>query len=144
MRTVSASIRPSAPVPISFAGRAVLLARIWLLAGRVAVALRRASLAEVVASLGASHGQGAPLPAAFLSRAVSRGLRVGPWQPRCLVRSLVLYRMLRAAGMEPELVIGLPHAAHSADAHAWIEIAGQDVGPAPGRGPHRELTRYPR
>jgi Transglutaminase-like superfamily len=135
--------RRSAAVPITPPAKALLLARIWVDAARVTWALRRHSLQQVVDDLGRSTGRDS-LPPAFLSRAVSRGLRIGRWQPRCLIRSLVLYRLLREQGEAAELVIGLPDRSASPDAHAWVEIGGLDHGPAPGRGPHRELTRYPR
>jgi len=133
----------SAAVPMAPPAKAMLLARIWFDAARVALALRRRSLLQVVDD-SASTSNRDPLPPAFLSRAVSRGLRIGRWQPRCLIRSLVLYRLLREQGAAAELVIGLPDRSESPDAHAWVEIGGLDLGPAPGRGPHRELTRYPR
>jgi len=85
-----------------------------------------------------------PTETALLSRAVSRGLRIGPWRPRCLLRSLVLYRLLREQGVDAQLVIGLPDRASSPDAHAWVEVDGRDVGPWPGRKGYEELTRYPR
>ena len=54
----------------------------------------------------------------------------------------MLFRLLRAQGEEPELVIGLPLEPRDRDAHAWIELAGRDVGPPPGKGRHVELARY--
>jgi len=120
----------------------VLLARVWFVAAQVWLALRRHNLDEITAQLSEPQ-QRANVPVSLLSRGVSRGLRIGGWQPRCLVRSLVLYRLLRAQGDEADLVIGLPDLAESPDAHAWIELGGTDVGPAPGRGPHQEMTRYP-
>ena len=56
--------------------------------------------------------------------------------------SLVLYRLLREQGDDAELVIGLPQTPADKDAHAWVELAGRDVGPPPGRGPHEELARF--
>jgi len=128
---------------LSFLGKLTLLARVWWTALQVQLALRRKPLHEVVAELGCPTSRPA-VPVALLSRAVSRGLRIGAWQPRCLIRSLVLYRLLRAQGDQAELVIGLHERATSPDAHAWIELGGRDVGPLPGRGAHRELSRYPR
>jgi Transglutaminase-like superfamily len=128
---------------LSVLQRAWLLARVWWACLVVLATLRRHSLPQAVTVLGeASTGE--LLPPALLSRAVSRGLRIGWWRPRCLIRSLVLYRLLRAQGDTPELVIGLPHRPESPDAHAWVELAGRDVGPWPGRGQHVELARYPR
>jgi hypothetical protein len=77
-----------------------------------------------------------------LGRAVVAVLRIGPIRARCLVTSLVLYRLLMEEGYQPELVIGILPEAPSPMAHAWIEIGGQDVGPPPGEGHHRELMRF--
>ena len=41
-----------------------------------------------------------------------------------------------------QLVIGLPHTPADKDAHAWVELAGTDVGPPPGRASHEELARF--
>jgi len=128
---------------LSMLGKAALLARVWLIAVRVQVALRRRPLVEVAATLGEA-GAEPHASTALLSRAVSRGLRMGSWQPRCLLRSLVLYRLLRAQGDPAELVIGLPIRPTTNEAHAWVELAGRDVGPAPGGAGYQELTRYPR
>lgn len=78
---------------------------------------------------------------ARLGRAVAAVLRIGPLRARCLATSLVLYRLLREEGYQPVVVIGLPDQASSPLAHAWVEIAGQDVGPPPGKGVHQELLR---
>jgi len=128
---------------LTLLGKLALLARVWWTAVRVQLALRRKPLHQVVTELGRPASRPA-VPVSLLSRAVSRGLRVGGWQPRCLIRSLVLYRLLRAQGDPADLVIGLHERATSPDAHAWIELGGRDVGPLPGRGAHRELSRYPR
>jgi transglutaminase superfamily protein len=100
----------------------------------------RHTLPDLVGTLGRSarsrrgrhHPEG-------LGRTVAAVL--GPLRARCLVTSLVLYRLLREEGYQPELVIGLPDEASSPLAHAWVEVAGEDVGPPPGRGDHRELMR---
>jgi hypothetical protein len=123
--------------------KVALLTRVWAIAIQTQLALWRRPLPEVAATMGRA-GTASPASIALLNRAVSRGLRVGPWQPRCLLRSLVLYRLLRAQGDEAELIIGLPHRPTSRDAHAWVELAGRDIGPAPGGSGYQELTRYPR
>ena len=124
-------------------GRIVLLCLVWATAVEVRLRLSRHTLPEVVAALGAPSRQ-KRRPITLLSRAVSRGLRIGAWHPRCLIRSLVLYRLLRAQGDPAELIIALPHLATSHDAHAWVELRGRDVGPPPGGAGYVELTRYPR
>lgn len=135
--------RTSPPVNLSLPSKVWLLGRVWWAGLLVVVALRRHPLPEAVIALGRPSASN-PLPPALLSRAVSRGLRIGGRRPRCLIRSLVLYRLLRAQGDAAEIVIGLPHRPESPDAHAWVELAGHDVGPWPGRGQHVELARYPR
>lgn len=123
-------------------GKIRLLAVVWWTAARVVIALRRAPLPRVVDHLAVADGR-ARRPPALLSRAVSRGLRIGPWVPRCLVRSLVLYRLLRAQGDPAFLVIGLPGERPTRDAHAWVELDRRDMGPDPGAAGHEPLARYP-
>ena len=128
--------------PIGAVARVRLLARVWVTATSVVIGLRRERLPDLIARLGTPAGR-RPTPASLLSRAVSRGLRIGPWQPRCLIRALVLYRLLRAQGDPAVLVIGLAAANPSTEAHAWVELGGRDIGPAPGANGHRALARYP-
>jgi hypothetical protein len=128
--------------PIPLRAKAGLALRIWALYPRVLVGLRREQLPAFVARFGQTAGRRASQSPARLSRAVDRSLRVGARTPRCLVSSLVLYRLLREQGDEAELVIGLPQTPADKDAHAWVELAGRDVGPPPGRGTHEELARF--
>ncbi len=123
--------------------KAVLLLDVWKTALRVQVALRRHGMPSAIAKLEDSAATRARHPVPLLSRAVSRGLRVGSWQPRCLIRSMVLYDLLRKQGDPAELVIGLKEQASSSDAHAWVELEGRDIGPLPGGRGYLELTRYP-
>jgi len=132
----------TAAVPVSVREKVVLVVRIWRTYALVLIALRRDPMPIAIRRLGIP-GRRDARPTSLLSRAVTRALRIGPWQPRCLTRSLVLYRLLREQGAPAELVIGLPSSAREWDAHAWVELAGQDVGPMPGRFGHEELVRYP-
>lgn len=117
--------------------------RIWVLLARVLVGLRREPLPAYVARLGRPETErGGRLAPDRLSRAVDRSLRVGGRRPRCLVNALVLYRLLREQGDEAELVVGLPARPVDKDAHAWVELAGVDIGPPPGRSGHEELARF--
>ena len=84
----------------------------------------------------------AGLSPARLRRAVERPLRIGSWRPRCLLSALVLFRLLREQGQPVELVIGLPSDAVDEEAHAWVELDGVDLGPAPGRAGHEALARF--
>jgi len=127
---------------IGFIAKVRLLAEMWAVAARVVIGLRRERLPDLVARFGEA-GDRPRQPVSLLSRAVSRGLRIGPWQPRCLIRALVLYRLMRAQGDHAVLVIGLEESRPSPEAHAWVELDGRDVGPAPGAFGHRALARYP-
>lgn len=123
--------------------------RAWVLLAVVFVQLRRRPLPDVVRHLGhaghrATHGRPRRRPPAQVGRVVGRALQAGAWSPRCLYRALVLYRLLILMGEDAHLVIGLPPSPSSQDAHAWVEVEGVDVGPAPGRADHVELVRYGR
>jgi hypothetical protein len=130
------------PFPLSLTARVLLLTRIWGTFALVGAGVRRAGLAATVDRL-ADLSDTPKYPVELLSHAVTRGLRVGPWRPRCLYRSLVLYALLRKQGESAELVIGLRPSARTPDAHAWVEIGGRDVGPWPGMWGAVELTRLP-
>lgn len=127
---------------LSLLRKASLLIDVWRIAAQVQLALWQRGLPEVIMELSVPAPR-ARRPVPLLSRAVSRGLRIGWWHPRCLLRSLVLYRLLRAQGDSAELVIGLKDRPTTSDAHAWVELEGRDVGPLPGRLGYQELTRYP-
>ena len=136
-----------AHVHLSWPQKAGLAVRAWWTLAFVLFLLRTGDLRTAVQRLDRvprrRRASTVQHPPRRLSRAVSRSLRVGPWQPRCLIRSMVLYRLAREQGEPVELVIGLAHQAASTDAHAWVELAGRDIGPAPGRLGHGELIRYP-
>ena len=118
--------------------------RVWRTFLVVQMGLTREPLPRIVARLARqhlSHPQRRHSPFQ-LSKAVDRGLRVGPWEPTCLVKSLVLYRLLQEQGDPAELVIGLPAHPTNHAAHAWVELDRMDVGPPPGRGQHLPLARF--
>jgi hypothetical protein len=58
-----------------------------------------------------------------LGKIVGRTLRLLPADSRCLVRSLVLTRMLVRRGMDARVVIGVS-VAPKFQAHAWVESEG--------------------
>lgn len=132
------------PRPATTVGKAVLAARIWCSFVRINLALARHPMPDVVRRLSEPSPRAARVHhPARLSRAVSRSLRFGRRRPRCLVTSLVLYRLLCADGYAADLVIGLPPGATGHEAHAWVELDGRDVGPPPGRSGHAPLARFP-
>ncbi len=127
----------------STAAKIRLALAIWYSFVVVVIGLRRLPLPELVQRLGRKPPSKAHKPEpAWLGRVVWRVLHVRRWRPRCLYRALVFLRLLRLYGHPAELVIGLPQSPTSHDAHAWVEVAGVDVGPPPGQGGHDELARY--
>jgi hypothetical protein len=132
------------PARLSLLARIRLVARIWLRFARVRWAVDREPLPAFVSGLADVNGS-APRtahPPPRLSAAIHRSLRIGSRRPRCLINALVLFRLLREQGDAAELVIGLPELASDHRAHAWVELAGRDVGPPPGRTGHREVARF--
>ncbi len=129
--------------PLTSPRKLWLVLRSWGLFVSVWVRLRRRPIPVVVRELSPVRRRAStPVRPVRLGRVVGRSLGVGPWRARCLFTSIVLFRLLREQGDEPELVIGLPLEPRDRDAHAWVELAGRDVGPPPGRGRHVELARY--
>jgi Transglutaminase-like superfamily len=59
-------------------------------------------------------------------RAVVKVLKLLPTDSRCLMRSLVLTRVLARRGVYAEVVIGV-RADPSFAAHAWVEVDGRPV-----------------
>lgn len=125
-------------------GRARLALGILRSYVRIRIELRRHTVAEIVAAAPRSSVTSTAVDnPRRLSRAVSRMLlRGGERNVRCIHRALVLHRLLRKQGHPAVLVIGLPPSAGDHRAHAWVEIDGQDVGPAPGRSGHQALATY--
>lgn len=116
----------------------------WLEYGRVVARIRRSSLPDLVRHLESTSHRVTlpPLEPRRLGRLVFRILNRGPFRPRCLTLSLVYFRMLARQGTEAELVVGLPAEPTSHEAHAWVEVAGEVVGPPPGRLGYEEMVRY--
>ena len=128
---------------VSVLHKVSLVLRTWFWFATAWTRLRRRPIPVVVAGLAVmDRPVSRPVAPRRLGRIVARSLSVGPFRVRCLFTSIVLFRLLRAQGDEAQLVIGLPLEPRDKDAHAWVELAGRDVGPPPGRGRHVELARY--
>jgi transglutaminase superfamily protein len=95
-------------------------------------ALRRAPIDEVVAELRSQPPSVAPFVTDTLQEAHSLGWAVArllahvPGDTRCLVRSLVLTRLLASRGVTSKLVIGTQSSPEFL-AHAWVEHDGTPV-----------------
>src|SRR5438132_13611514 len=86
--------QPHPTATLGLMWRVRLLWDVWTTGAAVVIGLRRETLPAFVARPGKPESR-PPKPPALLSRAASRGLGIGPWQPRSLTRALVLYRLLR-------------------------------------------------
>ncbi|GEM_PF-3240497 len=122
-----------------------LAARMWWLALKIKLALLRHPLPQVVDQLVQSPARlrQPRIEPRYLGAVNDRILRLGPFKPRCLLCALVHLKLLRAQGDAAVLVIGLPRDKASTDAHAWVELDGEVVGPPPGRKGHQAFVRYP-
>ena len=69
-----------------------------------------------------------------------RALVLTPGGTRCLMRSLVLLRLLARRGIgDAELIIAVQPGPAVLDAHAWVELDGRALLP-PGDGHERLLV----
>jgi Transglutaminase-like superfamily len=104
--------------------RCYLAARLALREGPIETTVAR--LRRPPAGVNAPRRVPAVAEAQRLARAVARTLAPLPGDTRCLVRSLVLIRVLARRGIPSTLVIGA-RSAPGFLAHAWVEHAGQPV-----------------
>jgi Transglutaminase-like superfamily len=113
--------------------RAYVLVRWWLLRSDVPGAAESARSGRP--HIGLEDG---PIPvstAVRLGRAVQRTLGSLPFDSRCLVRSLVLRRILARRGAESTVVLAA-RSRPKFEAHAWVEYDDVPVLPT-GEGFHR-------
>jgi Transglutaminase-like superfamily len=65
----------------------------------------------------------------LMGRAVDRTLSVLPSDPRCLIRAVVLARVLARRGIGSRLILGV-QSSPEFSAHAWVEHGGHPLLPA--------------
>jgi hypothetical protein len=129
--------------PLGRAAKFALAAEIIAAYARVRLTLRRTDIRRTLAALRASRGAAArpeepALAGRRLGHAVVRTLRVLPTDSRCLMRSLVLVRLLARRGIDAKLVLAVaPGEPRDGFAHAWVEYHGRPLldpgGPQYGR-----------
>lgn len=120
----------------------VLAIRIWALAGLAWWRMKREPLPELVMSWSTTSTTSDSRSPHRVSHVVDRVLSIGRWQPRCIIRALIVYRLVSERGYKPNLVIGMPIESDTKDTHAWVELAGKDMGPWPGRGDLESLVAF--
>lgn len=62
---------------------------------------------------------------------VRTATQYGIMQSSCLVRSLVLWKLLQDQGINSQLRIGVRHHAGQFQAHAWVEYSGVPLNESP-------------
>jgi hypothetical protein len=111
-----------------------LLLHAWLLLPAVAVRLRVFGFARTRAALLAQADARKGLTnlgdAEFTACLVDAAARWSPVPASCLVRSLVLCRLLRQRGLASELRIGVATPDGHFSAHAWVEHDGVPLAEA--------------
>lgn len=124
--------------PLGPLGRVALTVEILVAYAGVRASMPRGSIYEVVEQLRAAPRRpdggvqpGSLAAARRLGDAVSRALPLLPTDTRCLMRSLVLLRLLSRRSIAARLVIGV-RAEPSFAAHAWVEHDGHPLLPASG------------
>jgi hypothetical protein len=131
--------RLAAPARLPATLKALLVVEVLLTYVRVRFLVRSRPIAAVA---GAMRPPVAPLrdPDAALrigwrlADPVRRVLEPGPWDARCLMRSLVLLNMLGRRGIASTLVIGV-RPGEELGAHAWIEYERRPLRPTLGFEP---------
>ena len=61
----------------------------------------------------------------------------------CLIRSLVLYRLLRTGGMPARIHFGVRRAGSQLNGHSWLTCEGESLSESPANSPFNEIYAYP-
>jgi transglutaminase superfamily protein len=118
--------------PIHWTRKVALAVEIAAVYAHVRWLLWRRDLPRVVAELRGSEPLATDLRrqaiGARLGQAIERTVSLVPFDSRCLVRSLVLVRLLGRRGIASTLVIGVG-VEPEFTAHAWVESGGRALLP---------------
>jgi hypothetical protein len=135
MTATGGSLHTPRAAPLSVTARAMLVIEVIGAYGQVRRCTRRLRLPDAVAQLRdvapatrqpaladpSTHGR-------RLGHVVTRILGMAPVRSTCLLRSLVLLRLLAARGVRADLVIAAqPSDTKPLDAHAWVELDGKPL-----------------
>lgn len=118
----------------------------WALLPPVWLALRSRGFRRVHESIErASPGARppGPDPTADVVEAVHLAARYAPVPVNCLLRSLVLVRLLRRRGVAADLRFGVRRNEGRFEAHAWVERSGEVLNDAPDVARHYQPFRDP-
>ena len=94
-----------------------------------AVALHTAGFQRTISFI-ERLARGRSRPASESVRAIRRARSYGPFRGNCLSQSLALLWMLRRAGHDARLRIGVKTDAGRLLSHAWVELDGDTIDPA--------------
>lgn len=124
----------------------ILLGRIALLVMVLPGLLRHFSLPELLHRLTPRSNHDWPETAAaerivHLTDLVLRRMPVD--RKTCLVRSLVLYRLLRIQGMPVRIHFGVQHADSYLAGHSWLTCLGREVAQTAGGAGFAQVYAYP-
>jgi hypothetical protein len=80
-----------------------------------------------------------PRAAADCVRAIQRARRYGVFRGNCLSQSLALLWLLRRAGHDASIQIGVKPSPGGMLAHAWVELRGEAIDPSATAGEYAPL-----
>jgi hypothetical protein len=80
-----------------------------------------------------------PRPAADCVRAIRRARRYSMFRGNCLSQSLALLWLLRRAGHDAAIQIGVKPSPSGVLAHAWVELHGETIDPSATAGEYAPL-----
>jgi hypothetical protein len=112
--------------PLAPSGKALIVVEVLAEYARVWWGLRRTDLRATLDAVARPAERDDPherLVAARMARAVDRTLATLPSDSRCLIRAVVLARVLARRGIGSRVVLGA-RAAPDFTAHAWVEHHG--------------------
>jgi len=120
------SWRRARAVPGPVRGAAV---RAWLLLPVVSVGLRVAGYRRVRSALARWPVRPRPgFDPDHASRAVEIAAARSPLPASCLARALTLWALLRRAGLDPRVHLGVARPGGAFSAHAWVECDDRSYG----------------